>query len=384
MKKRLLYRFLILLIFLLPILSGIFRQLVFSIILLIGTLLLLTYFKECEFKLSLKNNKIIGKIVLISLLLLCYSIINSLINPFTFDGVERLIQLYMCLATLIIFSTYDWNIRDYNFVLFIIKVSVFFCLISLLISGVVSNKFSGIFSSSNTLGGVLLCYLGLYLLMPRKYTLIDKITVLSIFLLMLFSNSRSILVATFFFLLFMYLFHKNIIKNRKLILYIFIVLFTLFPLFYVNLYNSDLRRLLNELSNKYFDKNFFSGRQIMWEYLLILIKQKLLFGYGLSASPENIIGIKLSAHNWYIQMLLQVGIVGYLLLVNIFHSIWDVAQKNKKNFAGYNSCAFIIGILIWQGFEVALTQNNIQIGLFVWFVLGSGINQKLISIYSDK
>ena len=35
--------------------------------------------------------------------------------------------------------------------------------------------------------------------------------------------------------------------------------------------------------------------------------------------------------------------------------------------------AFLIGMLIHEGFEVMLLQNNVALGTIVWFILGIGV-----------
>ena len=94
-------------------------------------------------------------------------------------------------------------------------------------------------------------------------------------------------------------------------------------------------------------------------------------------APEKILGIGRSSHNWYIQILLQVGIIGYLFTINIINIIWKYLNKMKNNFTSLSTSGFIIGMLVWQCFEVAITQNNIPVGILAWFVMGIGINHNL-------
>ena len=66
----------------------------------------------------------------------------------------------------------------------------------------------------------------------------------------------------------------------------------------------------------------FSGREDIWLALIELIKQRLLFGYGASASPQQFLPIGLSSHNLYLQIALQSGLTGLALLILLFWNIW--------------------------------------------------------------
>lgn len=115
----------------------------------------------------------------------------------------------------------------------------------------------------------------------------------------------------------------------------------------------------------------------MWSPIIEAIENKIFLGYGLDMAPEKLVGMGRSSHNWYIQILLQVGIVGYLLTINIIRIVWNGLRQMKNNFNSLSVAGFIIGMLLWQCFEVAITQNNIPIGILVWFVMGMGINSSL-------
>ena len=377
MLKRSEFRLLFLTLILLPILRGSIRNVLFGIVILVGTHFVLADIKSKEYKISLKKEDIEARILIAAAILMVYSCLNIILNGFSYSVLERIIQLYACLVVLLATSIYQWEKKDYSFCINIIRISILACVVMWPISGFKTNYFNGIFTLGNSLGGALFCYMGIYLAIDRKHNLLDKIIIILTFVLMYFSNSRSAMISLLIFILFRYLFTKKIIQNKKIILYVLILAFTLFPILYIGLFESEFRKVLNDFSWKYFRKNFFSGRQVLWSPIIEAIKNKIFLGYGLDMAPEKIIGVGRSSHNWYIQILLQVGIVGYLLTINIIRIVWNSLRQMKNNFNSLSAAGFIIGTLLWQCFEVAITQNNIPIGILVWFVMGMGINSSL-------
>ncbi len=374
MLRRLEFKILFLTLILLPILKGGMRTILFGIAIIIGSHFIISDLVNKKYKLSLKKEDIQGRLLISSIILIAYFCINVVLNGFSYSVLERIIQLYACLSVLIVSSIYEWSEKDYKFCINVIRIVMLSCLFLYPMLSNNKNYYSGIYTSGNSLGGVIFCYLGIYLAINRKYSMIDKFIILSSLILMYLSKCRATLIALVLFIILRYFFTRKIVNKKKLLLYSLIIFLTVFPVIYVNIYNSDFRIVLNNLSRNLFNKNFFSGRQITWEYLIEAIENNILIGYGLDMAPETITGLHLSSHNWYIQILLQVGLIGYLLIINILHIIWSVLNIKKESFTSLSVSAFMIGMLVWQCFEVVLTQNNIYIGISIWFVLGMGIN----------
>ena len=88
--------------------------------------------------------------------------------------------------------------------------------------------------------------------------------------------------------------------------------------------------------------NLFSGREIIWKYLLSAIKEKPIIGYGASVTPSDLFSISLSSHNLYIQTAIQVGLVGTFILFLLLLSIWALMYKGKNNIYTRLSEAYFI------------------------------------------
>ena len=132
----------------------------------------------------------------------------------------------------------------------------------------------------------------------------------------------------------------------------------------------QMQRLVRELTRG----NLYSGRQNIWPVLIEAIKAQPLFGYGAAASPGLFLSTGLSSHNLYLQIALQVGLIGILFFMILIFSIWKCFWKGRNNQLVRLSAAFMIGILVHQLFEVSLTQNNLAIGLLQWMIIGQGIS----------
>jgi O-antigen ligase len=140
-------------------------------------------------------------------------------------------------------------------------------------------------------------------------------------------------------------------------------------------YARDLNRFVRELT---FGKQLFSGREAMWLVLGQAIWERPLFGHGPGVSIADLSGIfGLSAHNFYMQTAVQVGLFGLTVFLFLVLSIWDVYWYGRMNQGVRVAGAFTTGFLAHQMFEVSLTQNNVVLGVLAWLVIGVGISKSM-------
>lgn len=135
----------------------------------------------------------------------------------------------------------------------------------------------------------------------------------------------------------------------------------------------DLNREMFEATGK----RAFSGRELMWPFLEQAIRESPWWGYGPGATPEHFTGDHLSAHNLYLAVALQVGLVGVALLVLSLYGLWRVMVSGISDPVALLSASWMAGILVEQSFEVALTQNNLAIGIPAWAVMAIGVSRAL-------
>lgn len=194
--------------------------------------------------------------------------------------------------------------------------------------------------------------------------------------LLLSTNSRSVLIAVFIIFL-VYLSWNNIIK-KKLIYYSFfsfvIFLMFCFIYYYPRLYEyPNIFNVVNQVS-AYFGKTFYSGRELIWKEIIDKISEHWIIGLGAGANTLTLLGQTIGTHNLYLQLLIQVGTIGIFILILMFFSLWKIYRKLYISFRNTKeskiirlSASFLVGIMFHQMFEVTLTQNNLSIGVIQWF-----------------
>lgn len=133
----------------------------------------------------------------------------------------------------------------------------------------------------------------------------------------------------------------------------------------------------NNYVREYIGGNLFSGRERIWEQLLLAIMERPIIGYGASATPNDLINISLSSHNLYIQTAIQVGVVGVCVLFILLSSIWNLMYRGKESIYTKLSASYFIGIIVYQSAEVSLTQNNLAVGIIMWLIIGIGISKSI-------
>lgn len=123
-------------------------------------------------------------------------------------------------------------------------------------------------------------------------------------------------------------------------------------------------------------KDLYSGRDRIWRYLLHLVAEEPLKGYGAGALPVDFIeDTELSSHNLYIQVALQVGLPGVLLLFACLASVWLAFWEGRYSPHVRIAAAALAGLFVQQTFEISLTQNDLAVGLLQWMVLAIGLSK---------
>lgn len=191
------------------------------------------------------------------------------------------------------------------------------------------------------------------------------------------TETRSVMLSIFFILLTYFLWNK-IIKSKiifKLFFGTVVAFCYIFTVIYPNLQNYlPNYEYLNYQMIRYTGKSIHSGRDTIWSLLIDVIKQKPFFGYGSGAVPSDYIQSSLSAHNLYLQISLQVGLIGLIIFVIFLYSVWKIFWSNRLDKKVKFSATFFIGIVTYQLSEVSLTQNNFTFALIQWLIIGVGLS----------
>lgn len=218
----------------------------------------------------------------------------------------------------------------------------------------------------------------LYLVGYGKTLKKSRILMISVLMaLVIFAtDTRSILLSVGFTLMTFILW--KFISARKFLFNLYFLAILAFNYFvivvYPKIYTWNSYPKLNELSLRYTDKPLLTGRNTIWGQLVDLITLKPWLGYGSNVVPEDFLTTSLSAHNLYLQIGLQTGIIGISLLLIFLFFIWRSFWKNRHDSKVILASCFFIGVIIHQLFEVTLTQNQFGIGLLQWIIIGFGLN----------
>lgn len=154
-----------------------------------------------------------------------------------------------------------------------------------------------------------------------------------------------------------------------------------FFLLYSLLAKTKYFTLLNDFSVNTFGKSFFSGREDIWEPALRFGLQEPFLGYWIGIAPKDYLeGTNLvHAHNQYVQIFLESGLIGLVFFVLFLLGIWKIYQRAIDVPIVQWSACFFLGILIYQNVEISLFFNMQAIGLLQWFIIAVGISGVVFS-----
>ncbi|PER82241.1 O-antigen ligase family protein [Bacillus cereus] len=320
-----------------------------------------------------------GYIYIIFILFIFSSLLSLLDHPSS-KGVYIFIELLL-INILFIFLTI-YNLAE-NIIKHISILGMLYVLICYILDVSTNGRMSNIlYINPNTLGAIVL-YLYIFFMFRMNYYKQRRIrslyffcvSFLSIFLIF-YSQARSIWISLTVFFVTYYMW--DFLYKRKIFsrMYICIILAfcMLFSFFYPRLpeydFALDWNRELLELTGK----SLFSGRQLVWKDLLNSAMENPLLGYSFDMRFNG----GMSAHNMYLEIILQSGILGLGFLLILFYSIWLYLCRYGHYVNARISGAALTAIIIHQLFEVTLIQNNLAIGIMQWIIISLGFSGNLI------
>jgi len=325
----------------------------------------------------------IKKILLAFTLYFIWLVLMIFNSSLVTSTIVRIIQMLGCIFAFVCGSLIKYDDQQMKFIRRIIQLVILVNAVDWFLSGMPIINYSFIVSNTATYGSLLFCWI-IFLSIAKEKRIFDWIILLIGVALLFFSSTRASLaaVAIFAVISFGINFHSSHKGYNKAflntVLIISIIGCGLFIFIYTESGYSELGIRLNEMSIKYFGKNLYSGRQIIWHELIEAIKEKPILGYGLNILPSDIYDTHLSAHNTFLQVALQSGIVGLLLLINVLLKISRNVINNNDYRISIIGVASIIAIIFHECFEACLVQNMLVTGLQMWFVMGMCTNQSIV------
>ncbi|GAA2533786.1 O-antigen ligase family protein [Mycolicibacterium diernhoferi] len=126
-----------------------------------------------------------------------------------------------------------------------------------------------------------------------------------------------------------------------------------------------------------------SGRDVLWPSILHAVSETPIFGLGAGALPRDVLTTQLSAHNYYLQVYMQVGLLGIGLLVAFLLSAWKRLSTATTGAGRFGSALFLL-FLVHNGTEVLMFQNNTLIGVPAWCAIGLALSLDTAAASSES
>lgn len=294
------------------------------------------------------------------------------------EGYPRVLQWLAVCSVFYYFAVEKLDKRDLLLLSFIASIYIVSWVVYIPFSTSIL-AYSAYLPQKNTLGSMCVSMATILLIKINENRIVNIMLWVMLLIALFLSGSRGSMLSIMIMIVVYYLFNKKLVKFNsynvtKLFLLFLFAIFN-FTVIYPAIFNTDLGAKLNELSLEIFSQNFYSGRQLIWSMLLDIINQNFYIGHGLSAKPMFFMDTEFSSHNLYLQVLLQSGIIGLLLLLSTLFSILIALTKNKNRIS-YVSVGLLLGMLVHESFEVSLTQNNLATGLIIWALLAIGVSKE--------
>ena len=241
-----------------------------------------------------------------------------------------------------------------------------------------------------------------------------KIVLLIIYTGIIVCHTRAIWIALFFsLLLFGYLLShykiNKILKDNKKWLIILFSLFLLITLIYSTdnpLNRSSITAAERAVSTFDMQGSSLRTRLLIWQSTMDMIKDKPLFGNGLGTFPLhylnyqadflqrnpgylNFVGKAGEAHNEYLQIWAEMGIIGLLSFLLIIIIFYKTNINMIKKIGTINGKIIIIGLI--SGVTITLIHSIFSfpfhipaVGVAFWFLIGITISSENIFVKKEK
>ena len=301
--------------------------------------------------------------------LLSISLINLIYFMF-FDlhhqeSLEYLLARFIqfSILSLSVYYNYDYFKKDFPDLL--VKIVAFIVVFGLILDPFIFNdRYHGIIWNPNMLASITVFAFSYLLIKKSSNSYMDYFLLILFFIIAISTGSRIVIIGIGLSFIFKFGF-----SLRNLIYFIFALVVMLFAV------SANLETSLNRISSQ----SIFNDRTLQFEIALENINNKLYVGYGLDkySGKVNIEigdeydGLIMTAHNGYLSLFIQYGIIfGSLILFIFLKKSISVVYFFKEGDEYLNFYLFIvIYTLIASNFESLITGINEFHTILFWFSL---------------
>ena len=148
---------------------------------------------------------------------------------------------------------------------------------------------------------------------------------------------------------------------------------TLLPFAYVASQELDIGYEINTKTQEYTDANFYSGRNVIWEIIILHNIGKEWSGNGIGNDILSTEGETRSTHNLYMYLYMTGGLIFIFLFSLFMYFMWLKMRYYLYDKDVRFCAAFFIGLLFFYDFELILLGNNVPVSVMFWFIMNWGI-----------
>jgi len=228
-----------------------------------------------------------------------------------------------------------------------------------------SGRYSGLIWNPNMLASLTSIAFAVLLLSQKQRTRFDSFLLVFLLIISLATGSRGILVAISLAYLFKYGF------SMRNIIYALFALASYFVLVNIQLDTSV---------NRFVSQDLFNNRLLQYHYAYETLLQKPLFGFGLDKYayinpelvPYYLKGHVMGAHNGYLAILVQYGIVFGLVVIGliVYQTTQFYLKIDKEDSVELSYLYIIFYAIIASFYETMMTGINEFHTVLFWFSFG--------------
>lgn len=294
------------------------------------------------------------------LIIIILSIMTSTINE---NGLGSFINFFNFIVGVYVFSAISFNKQGTNLIYILTTI----CFLSnIILSKNIWNEYlnrTNIVNPNSVAFCILCCIIIIFSKINSKRNFKNRIIKIAIFIIGFIGiykcNSRGSLLGLLVFGLIQSipLLENITYKKRTLISIIIIIIGTVFPIIYVQLYLNDINFVV-----PFSEKSLYTGREILWFNMLNSFENPISIIFGLGSNYITKIGIINNFHNWYLGVIYTFGILEYIAY--FFMIIYTMKNiKSKEITSGF------ISLLVLGFFESVALYFVAQIFLIIFLII---------------